>query len=68
MADLVDLVDLPPMVLILEALLLPNPPTDINCMQFWSRRDKLVVKLETRLDQARPPRYNLQPADRLEEL
>ena len=45
--DLVELtmVDLPSpsMVLILEALLLTNPPTDINCMQFWSRRDKLVV-------------------------
>ena len=26
------------------ALLLSNPPTDINCMQFWSGTDKLVVK------------------------
>ena len=41
-----DLMDLTPfMVLILESLVQTNPPTDINCMQFWSRLDKLVVKL-----------------------
>ena len=35
----------PNLELIVEAWVLANPPTDINCMQFWSRRDKLVVKL-----------------------